>query len=219
MSYPWAIVLFIAAATAAGFLTVGVTKGLPALWRKHKQAKRKEAFNAQILSLTMGLANGLRSGQALNQALEAVGKRSLPPMKEEIAIVLRETRLGSELSAALESLAKRMPGEDLQLFVTSIKLTLTTGGSLADVLERMVVMIRSRTEFQQKLKAMTAQGRFEATAMSLAPAFVYVLLRLIDPALMKPLTSTFAGWCTIAAVAINLAIGYLIIRRIMAVEV
>lgn len=192
---------------------------LPVWWLARKLRQRKEIFDSQILALTMNLANGLRSGQALPQALDAVAKRMMPPMQEELAIVLREVRLGLDLPEALERLHARMPGEDLRLLVTTVRLTLQTGGSLAEVLGRMTEMIRSRTEFQEKVKTMTAQGRFEAVVMSLAPVFVYVLLRLIDPELMKPLTSTPIGICAIVSVAVMITVGYFVIRKIVSIEV
>lgn len=192
---------------------------LPMAWLRRKLRQRKEAFDGQILNLTMNLSNGLKSGQALPQALDSVAKRVPPPMQEELAVVLRETRLGLDLPEALERLHSRMPGEDLRLLVTTVRLTLQTGGSLADVLGRMTEMIRARTEFQAKLKTMTAQGRFQAIAMSLAPAFVYVLLRLIDPELMKPLTSTFTGICAVCVVIVMLLVGYAVIRKIVTIEV
>ena len=192
---------------------------LPLIWFTLKVRKRKQLFDSQILHLTMTLANGLRSGQALPQALEAASQRMGDPMREELALVLNECRYGLDLTEALERLHSRMPGEDLRLLSTSIRLTLQSGGSLSDVLERMVVMIRSRTEFHEKLKTMTAQGRFEAIAMSLAPVFVYILLRLIDPELMKPLTGTFIGWCTIVGVAIMITIGFFVINKIVTIEV
>lgn len=206
------------------YVPVGVLLGflgwkLPLVWFSLKVRKRKQQFDAQILHLTMTLANGLRSGQALPQALEAASQRMGDPMREELSLVLNDCRYGLDMTDALARLHARMPGEDLQLLITSIRLSLQSGGSLADVLERMVVMIRSRTEFNEKVKTMTAQGRFEAIALSLAPAFVYVLLRLIDPELMKPLTRTFAGWCTIVGVIVMVTIGFLIINKIVTIEV
>ena len=79
--------------------------------------------------------------------------------------------------------------------------------------------IRARVEFQERLKNMTAQGRFEAIAMSLAPVLVYVLLRLIDPDLMIPLTSTLVGWCTIGIVTAWVLIGFFVINKIVTIEV
>lgn len=203
----------------AGVLLFFAGWKLPLLWFMLKVRKRKQLFDSQILHLTMTLANGLRSGQALPQALEAASQRMGDPMREELALVLNESRFGLDLTESLERLHTRMPSEDLRLLITSIRLTLQSGGSLSDVLERMVVMIRSRTEFHEKLKTMTAQGRFEAIAMSLAPVFVYIILRLIDPELMKPLTGTFIGWCTIGGVAVMIAIGFFIINKIVTIEV
>ena len=197
----------------AGCLLGGVGWNLPMLYFRMKIQKRRERFNGQILQLTMSLSNGLRSGQALPQALDAASQRLDAPMREELAVVLGETRLG------FERFYSRMPGEDLRLLVTSIKLTLQTGGSLAEVLERMVETIRARVEFQERLKNMTAQGRFEAIAMSLAPVLVYVLLRLIDPDLMIPLTSTLVGWCTIGIVTAWVLIGFFVINKIVTIEV
>ena len=62
------------------FLPVGVAFGAigwqaPKIWFSIKIKKRKVLFDAQILNLTMTLANGLRSGQALPQALDAAAQR------------------------------------------------------------------------------------------------------------------------------------------------
>lgn len=192
---------------------------LPLLSVRRKRAKRLELAESQVLDLAIGLASGLRSGQALPAALEAMSGRLPKPMSEEIATVLREYRLGIDLPDALARLAQRVPCEDLTLLVGSIRLTQQAGGSLAEVLDKMVEMIRGRVEFQAKLKAMTSQGRFEAIAMSLAPLFVFVILYLIDRPLMLPLVTTAIGWITIVCDAVWVLIGFLIIKRIVTIEV
>lgn len=204
---------------ATGLAGVIVGYMAPLFWFRRKVRARKAAFDAQILHLTMTLANGLRSGMALPQALDAAARRMPPPMQEELAVVLRECRLGLDLAESMERLYRRMPGEDLRLLLTSIRLTMQAGGSLADVLDRMVTMIRARTEFQEKLKTMTAQGRFEAIAMSVAPLVVFLLLKVIDPELMAPMTTTVVGWVTLVAVAVWVGIGFVVIRKISSIEV
>ena len=218
------LVLTAAGISFVGALLVALAFGclgsfLPLVWFRRKVAQRKELFNSQILELTTGLATGMRSGQAFPAALESVSGRIQWPMKEELAIVLREYRLGSDLPEALDRLNQRIPSEDLTLLIGSIRLTTQSGGSLAEVLDRMVEMIRGRREFQDKVKAMTAQGKFEAIAMSLAPLFVFLLLFLIDRPLMLPLVTTLPGWLTIAADATLVTIGFLVIRKIVTIEV
>lgn len=185
-----------------------------------KAKKRKELFDAQILNLAMALSNGLMSGYAPEKALRSAADNALEPMKEELQQALNEHASGGmDLFEALERLYARLPSEDLLILITSMRLTGETGGSLSAILQKIAAMIRSRTEFQEKLKTMTAQGRFQAVSMSLAPFAVYVILRLIDPDLMRYLTSTSAGWTTIAVVAAWISIGFLIISRITKIEV
>ena len=184
-----------------------------------KLLRRKEAFESKILDFTMGLSNGMRSGLALGQSIESVAKRIGGPMQEELATLLREYRLGVDLPEAFERLYKRMPCEDLHLLVTSITLTTRSGGSLVEVLEEMVGTIRSRTEFQERLKNMTAQGRFEAMAISFAPVAAFLLLYFIDPELMTPLVTTGYGWLAVAGATVLVLTGYYILKKIITIEV
>lgn len=208
----WVYVPLAAVATALGAF-------IPPVYFKWRVKKRQEAFEARILDLTVGLANGLKAGEALPAALESISGRIAQPMKEELQTVIREYRLGLELPEALERLHERMGCEDLRLLVAAIRLTLQTGGSLAEVLGQMVDMIRQRKEFQEKLSAMTAQGRFEAIAMSLAPLFVFIILYAINPPLMKPMVTTGMGWAAIGVTCVMVALGFFCINKIVTIEV
>lgn len=191
----------------------------PVWYYRWKVARRKEEFENKILDLTMGLVNGMKSGLGLPQALEAVSKRIGGVMQEELQTVLREYRFGMELSEALQRLHDRMPGEDMHLLVTTIKLTTKTGGSLVEVMDKMSEMIRGRREFQERLKNMTAQGRFEAIAMSCAPVAAFLLLYVVDPSLMRPMLVTGMGWVGIGIVVVLVTCGFLVIKKITTIEV
>lgn len=193
---------------------------IPYLYYAAKVKKRAERFKEGMLDFSMGLTNALRAGQALPQAVEVFTRRCEPgPLKDELLIVQREYRLGVDLATALEHMYNRIPCEDLQLLVVSIRLTSQSGGSMADVLERMTGMIRSRTDFIRKLTALTAQGRFEAIAMSAAPLVALVLLLCINSELMLPLFQTTIGWCAIGVMFTLEIIGYFVIRAIVNIEV
>lgn len=195
--------------------------GMAAPWFYFSAKARKRAllFESSILELSLGLTSGLRAGQALPQALEVFSRRCDGPMKEELLIVIREYRLGLELAEALQRMYNRIPCEDLQLLIISIRLTTQSGGSMVDVLEKITQMIRGRTEFQQKLRALTAQGRFEALAMSLAPLVAFTLLFFINNDLMLPMVQTAVGWCAIGVMLTLEVIGYLVIRSIVDIKV
>ena len=210
--YPYVLIPVGLLAMVLGFV-------MPVVYYTGKVKKRAADFEGGILDLSMGLTSGLRAGQALPQAIEVFSRRCEGPLKEELTVVLREYHLGLELSDALQRMYDRLPCEDLQLLVISIRLTTQSGGSLADVLQRITQTIRGRIEFQQKLKALTAQGRFEALAMSLAPLLAFGLLFIINNELMLPMVTTLIGWCAIGVMLTLEVIGYIVIRAIVDVKV
>lgn len=195
-----------------GWLVPGVYYGVLV---KRRQAR----FEDSILDLVVGISNALRAGMALPQSLDKVGEQMTGPMKEELMVVLREYRLGIDLVRALDRMQRRMPCEDMRLLVSAIKLTTEAGGSLASVLAEMTMMIRGRREFADKVKALTAEGRFESIAMSCAPLVAFSVLHCIQADLMRPLYTTGIGWITLGAVATLEVLGYLVIRKIVSVEV
>lgn len=189
-------------------------------WVAHyRERQRRQAFESKILDLTMGLAGAMKAGMALPQALEKVGAQMGGVMRDEIAIMLREYRLGISIADAMGRLATRMPCEDMRLLTCSVRLTIQTGGSLVDVLSQMVETIRQRTEFHEKLRTLTAQGRFEAMAMAAAPLAAFVILYVCQPDLMRPLVTTTIGWGAIGIMLVLEVIGFVFIRRIVTIEV
>lgn len=192
---------------------------IPRIYYNFRVARRTADFESRVLDLTAGLSSALKAGMALPQALERLTERMTGTMREELLIVRRDYELRVPLDRALERLAERMPCEDMQLLASAVKLTTQTGGSLSEVLEEMVEMIRGRTEFKEKLKTLTTQGRFEGLVLSLAPVFSLFLFSLIQPDFMEPLFTTVHGWCAIAAAGVFEVIGFVTIKRITSIEV
>ena len=201
-----------------GLILGAISFQLPRVVVNRQIQRRNQIFQARLVDVTVGLANGLRAGVALSQGLEAIIKDIGGPVGEEFNVLLKENHLGTDLSECLLRLGKRMPGEDLQLLITAIRLTLQSCGSLAEVLDKITNTIRQRVEFHEKLRTMTAQGRFEAIAMSAAPLVAFLVIYCIDPALMKPLVTTTRGWIAISVVLVLEIIGFLWINRIVNVE-
>lgn len=192
---------------------------LPRMYFNFLIKRRQVLFEFDILDFTLGLDNALKAGMALPQAIDKISTRMHGVMKEELETVQREYRLGVDLVHALDHLCRRMPCEDMKLLTSAIRITSEAGGSLSEVLHEMTQMIRGRREFQDKVKALTAEGRFEAIAMSLCPAAAFVFMSLIQADLMKVLYTTTFGWCALGVVAALEVAGYFVINKIVTIEV
>ena len=209
---PWAYAPIAALAGGAAFM-------LPLLYYRNKVKKRFNEFKSKLLDVVMGLNNGMRSGVALPQALEVVGRDIGGVMQEEISMTLYEYRLGVDLTEALTRLEKRMPDDNLRLFVTAVGISQQTGGSLSDILDKIIETIRQRSIMDDKINTLTAQGKFESIVMACAPLMAFVILYVLDRQLMTPLVTTVIGWAAIGAVLVLETIGYFIIKKIVTVEI
>ena len=204
-----------------GFALVFAVAGwmIPPSYFRRQLRKRQDAFEERILDLTMSTANALKSGMALPQALDRIRVRMNGPMREELDTLHNEYGLGVDLGRCFERLNERMPCEDMTLLAASVKLTLKTGGSLADVLAEMTETIRRRREFAGKVKSPTAGGRMEAMVLAAMPVVAFVIFYFIQPQLTSKLVTTQIGWAMLGLAAVLVVVGYLIIDRIGKVEV
>jgi len=209
---PWLLAAF---AAFIGFAGWKLTRLYFAMLVKRRQA----AFESKMLDLAAGLANALKAGMAFPQALERISGRLTGAMKEELSIVLREYRLGLDMSDALGRMVERMPCEDMKLLAAAVRLTTKTGGSLAEVFGEMAEMIRGRRDFAEKLKTLTAQGRFEGLVLGCMPVAAFGVFYLLQPDTMGVLFKSTAGWVAIGVVMVLEALGFITIAKITKIEV
>ena len=105
---------------------------LPGLYVKMRQGKRLQMFTSQLGDSINMLANGLRSGYSLLQAMDAVANEMPPPISEEFQRVVREVGLGITSERAMSNMLRRVPSDDLDLLITAINVQHEVGGNLAE---------------------------------------------------------------------------------------
>ena len=123
------------------------------------------------------------------------------------------------LEQALEHVLDRMPSEDLDLVVTAILVSQEVGGSLAEVMDNIARTIRDRHQIEGKIRALTATGRLQAAVLCLLPIPFILVVQWLYPGYFDPLVSTWAGWLLIGLVLVLEAIGLLVVRKIVTIEI
>lgn len=210
---PWAFrVLILVGAAVAGMW-------LPRAVLHRLVQRRLRRVDQQLVDGLGLLSNGLRAGLSFMQALDLVVKESPPPLSQEFDLVLREHKMGTHLEEALQHLLERVPSQDLHLLVTAVLLARETGGNLAEVFGKIATTIRERQRMRGRLDALTAQGKIQGVTVGLLPLALGGILYAIDPALMRPVLTTPPGWIGLGVVAVLEVAGYVMIRKIVTVEV
>jgi tight adherence protein B len=200
---------------APQFVVAGVVGYLiPMRYVKWRQNRRLKAFNSRLPDTVSLLSNAMKAGLSLPQAIESVAQNGSPPISDELARVVRETKLGSSTTGALTNMVRRVGSEDLDLIVTAISIQATVGGNLARILDSISHTIRQRVQIKSQIGAMTAQMRASGWIITLLPFIVAAVLNVITPSYFRIMLTDPAGRVLLALAGASIFLGNLFVRRI-----
>jgi tight adherence protein B len=183
------------------------------------QAHRLEKIDDQLVDTLQMMANALKSGLSLQQALELVVREMKPPISDEFGRLVKEIHLGRLTDDALKRFAERIPLEDVQLAVDSVLTLRETGGNLSETFQVIATTIVERKKVQGKIKAMTAQGMTQGIVVCLMPIGLMLVFSFIDPTYMRPFFTTPLGWMMMILVFVLDGLGLWLMFKLVKVEV
>lgn len=192
---------------------------LPWLIVKHMFQKRLEKLNAQLVDGITSLASGVRAGLTLVQSMELLVANHIGPMKQEISQLLREYHMGLDLNQAMRNTANRIGLSNYRLLFTAIEMHRVRGGNTGESLDRIAESIREIQRLEGKLDAITAQGRFQARAIALAPIGLLVIYYFLDPKAVEMLFVQPIGRMVLLLATLLILGGYMWIKKIMSVDI
>lgn len=183
------------------------------------RVRRLERFNLQLLEALPMMANALRAGFSINQAFESVAEGTDAPMSQEISLFLQQLRVGVSFSEALTALDERVGSEDLTLVCTAIDIARRSGGNLTEIFDSIAETIRARLRIHQHVRTLTAQGRLQGLIIGAMPFLLGIGMAIFKPNLMLPFLGSLVGVVTVVAVTLMVALGGLLIRKIVNIDV
>lgn len=191
---------------------------LPPLVIRYLQSRRRDRFNEQLAAMLQLLSNSLKTGYAIDRALETVAAKSPPPVSTEFERVTTEIALGTSVEDALSSLLLRIDSPDLEFIVTAILLHVRVGGNLAEVLDNISDTLRDRLQTKRDMQVLTAQSRASATIITGLPILLALGLYVFVPGYFAPMTSTFVGYVLLGVAGFLILIGNVLITRMTQLE-
>lgn len=192
---------------------------LSRLYITRMKNKRKQMFEEQFVDAISLIANGVRSGLSLMQALELTIKEMNDPISYEINLVVQATRVGVPLDIALHEWSARMDSNDLEIFTTAVIIQSQTGGNLSEVLETLGNTIRERFKIQRQIKTLTSQGVMSAYILTFLPVVLGIILYFIQPAKMSLLFTTNYGLMLSLSIIALISTGGFMVKKIITIDV
>lgn len=192
---------------------------LPGKYVKFLRERRRARFNEQLVDALGTMSNALRAGFSINQAFESVVNTGEKPISQEFNVFMQQLRVGMSFDDALASLEQRVASDDLTLVCTSIDIARRTGGNLTEIFDRISDTIRGRMKIERRVKTLTAQGRFQGIIVSILPVLLGIILTIIKPSMMMPFLLSTKGIIAIVVMFALITVGWLVIRKIIRIDV
>jgi tight adherence protein B len=218
-----ALVGFIIGNLKTGFimsLVMGLAMGLlPFFYLKMRRGRKSDQVEKQMPEVMELLARSLRAGHTLPSAIELAGQENPPPLGTELYRVYEEQRLGISLSKALLDMVKRVDSQDLRYFVTGVLIQAETGGSLAELMEKIGHLIRERLKLKLKVQALTSEGRISALILEVLPFAIFFFLYLFQPKYLHPLFHDPLGVKMLIGAGVMMVLGMIVIKRLIRIDI
>lgn len=177
-------------------------------------ARFKQRFLAAFPDTLDLIIRAVRAGIPAVQAICTAGVESEEPVRSTFRSMGDALLVGAEVKDVLEQAAERLQLADFSFFAVCLVLQRETGGNLAETLENLASIVRTRRDIRSKTKALTAEGRISSKIISGVPFFIMGFLYLVNRPYVSLLFNTRAGHKMLVLGAVLLTIGLAMIRKI-----
>jgi tight adherence protein B len=210
------VLMYPGPSSLAGALVFG---SVPYVYVTQARKKRLGAFEEQFPEALDFLGRAMRAGHAFSISLEMLSEESPQPLAQEFRKVFNEANLGLPIETALQNLANRVPLLDVSFFVSAVLLQRETGGNLAEILNKLALVIRERFKLKGQVKAASAHGRITGSILTLMPVALMFGLLLVAPGYLQGMAADKDGRVLIAVCIVCMVLGHFLIRKIVNIKV
>ena len=151
------------------------------LWIRNKAKKRIALFEEQLPDALDLMVRSLRVGHPINAAISIIAREMPDPLGTEFGLIADEATYGMTITEALDRMASRVPVPDLRFLAIAINIQATSGGNLAEILDGLSKVIRSRFKLFRKVKAITAEARWSGWFLSIFPVIALLAVQVVQP--------------------------------------
>jgi tight adherence protein B len=191
---------------------------LPFLVMRVRKSRKTAMVEKQMPDVMELLARSLRAGHTLPSAIELAGLETAKPLGTELRMAYEEQRLGISMPEALRHMVERVNSPDLRYWVTAVLVQTETGGNLAEIMQKIGLLIRDRLRVKGKIRALTAEGRLSALILGILPFIVFFALYIVNRDYIMTLFHEPLGRKLLVAGMIGIALGLITMKKMVQLD-
>ncbi|NNE81830.1 MAG: pilus assembly protein TadB [Silicimonas sp.] len=202
-------------------LIISIIMGVGAVfvWVNRTAKKRLAMMEEQLPDAVELMVRSLRVGHPFSAALQIVANEVPDPLGSEMGVISDEAAYGRDVGEALKHMAERMDMQDLRFLAVAVTIQQTSGGNLAEILDGLAKVVRSRFKLFRRVKAITAEAKWSGMFLSLFPILALVMINVIQPNYYDDVKETAAFIPACLVVAAFLVTNIFVMRMLVNIKV
>ncbi len=199
-------------AAAIGFAgAFGAPRWLLSFLKKRREKKFLDGFPDAVDVIV----RGVKAGLPLLDCIKMIALEAPDPLKSEFRVILETQAIGMPLGEACGKLYERTPLPEANFFGIVVAIQQKAGGNLSEALGNLSRVLRDRKKMKAKIQAMSQEAKASAGIIGALPIAVMTLVYLTSPQYISLLFTTSVGHMMLAASAIWMAMGVMVMKKMI----
>jgi tight adherence protein B len=147
----------------------------------HKRRARMRRMLVQLPQALDVVARAIQAGKTIPAAFQIVADDLESPIADEFRRCYEQQHLGVSFESALRNLAQRSLLMEIRIFIVALLVQARSGGNLVELLRDLSGLVQKRLKLEQRVKALTSEGRLQAAVLIVLPTAAFGLLYVLAP--------------------------------------
>lgn len=175
-------------------------------------------FERQFVDSLGIAARALRAGHPLVGAFQLVAQEVGDPLAKLFGEICQEQALGLDLEGSIRRVANASHNADLKLFATAVSIQLSSGGNLAELMDTLANVMRSRIRLHRRIRVLTAQTTMSTRILIILPIVLFTILNIIAPEYMELFYTSWSGRYLLTGTVVSVLFGTWLMAKLSVIR-
>jgi tight adherence protein B len=200
---------------AGAVLGIASALGMPRWLLSFLKKRRENRFLHSFPDAVDIIVRGVKAGLPLLDCLKMITVEAPEPTKSEFRAIVETQAIGMPLGDACGKLYEHMPLPEANFFGIVVAIQQRSGGNLAEALGNLSRVLRDRKKMKAKIQAMSQEAKASAAIIGALPIAVMTLVYITSPHYISLLWTEPLGRVMLAASAIWMSTGVMVMKKMI----
>lgn len=200
-------------------LAIALGLGAPRWVVGFLRGRRLKKFGNEFPNAIDVIVRGVKAGLPLGECLRIIANEAPPPVGEEFEEFVEGMTVGVPLEEGLRRMYERIPIAELNFFAVVLTIQQKTGGNLAEALNNLSMVIRSRKSMREKIGAYSSEAKASALIIGVLPPGVCGLVYFTSPDYMSLMFTEPLGRIMLIGGLMWMGIGVFVMKKMISFKI